>query len=212
MTKYILMTQVNFTEEDYKNWEPLSLQETLKLLKGLTISWAFAGGYAIELFVGESFRDHGDMDILIQRKDQLKIQQHLADWELYRAALPGLKYWEKDEFLQGKIKDIWARPDADSPWKLQIMLFDVEERQWIYKRDPEIREDLEKMTYPTTSGIRYLAPEIQLLYKAKNIRPKDQQDFEKAMPMLDKAAKLWLFKALRKGYPQGHVWIDSLQS
>jgi len=202
----------HFTKVDYLNWNPLSLDEVITLLTNLEIPWAIAGGYAIELFVGSSFRSHSDIDILIERKDQLRLQEYLSSWQLYRAALPGLTYWEQGEFLQGKYKDIWARPDAKSPWRLQIMLFDTERSSWIFKRDPSIRGELVHMWKSHEKGIYYLAPEIQLLYKAKTeIIEKDQLDFDKAAPLLDANAKKWLLSCLQKRFPEGHLWIQLLE-
>ncbi len=41
-------------------------------------------------------------------------------------------------------------------------------------------------------GIEYLRPEIQLLHKANGLRPKDQEDFEVCLPLLDDTARRWL--------------------
>jgi len=60
-----------------------------------------------------------------------------------------------------------------------------------------------------SSGIRYLAPEIQLLYKAKAYRPKDQADFERIVPRLDATARSWLRHSLEKTLP-GHSWLTVL--
>lgn len=204
------MSIPSFSEEDYRNWKPLSLQETLVLLREVGIPWAFAGGYSLELFVGKVYRPHGDIDILVQRKDQLRLQTHLSNWELFRAAFEGLKYWEKDEYLETGIQDIWARPNKNSPWKLQIMLFDTEDDQWLYKRNTDIRRNLDETFLESPAGVPYLAPEIQLLYKSIAVRQKDQLDFDQVLPELDNPAKQWLLRCLKKGYPQGHPWIGAL--
>lgn len=54
------------------------------------------------------------------------------------------------------------------------------------------------------------ANEVQLLYKACNTRPKDQQDFEAAIPLLDRAARTWLHDQLRLLEPDGHLWWERL--
>jgi hypothetical protein len=40
----------------------------------------------------------------------------------------------------------------------------------------------------SSEGIPYLAPEIQLLYKARDARPEDQADFKCCAPLLDSQA------------------------
>jgi hypothetical protein len=53
------------------------------------------------------------------------------------------------------------------------------------------------------------APEIQLLYKSKSIRPKDQTDFDTVIGLLDKDARAWLRKSLAIMSPY-HAWLSSL--
>lgn len=49
-----------------------------------------------------------------------------------------------------------------------------------------------------------------LLYKAKNLRNFDQQDFEQAEPLLDRPARRWLVNAIARVHP-GHVWLEVLK-
>jgi hypothetical protein len=57
--------------------------------------------------------------------------------------------------------------------------------------------------------IPYLAPEIQLLYKAKGRRPKDEADFMHTLPALDRERRQWLRNALTMAHPR-HPWLDLL--
>lgn len=58
-------------------------------------------------------------------------------------------------------------------------------------------------------GIRYLQPELQLLYKAKGQRAKDDADFAATLPFLDAERRDWLRNALTRTLP-GHDWIAPL--
>ena len=58
-------------------------------------------------------------------------------------------------------------------------------------------------------GITYLQPQIQLLYKAKGLRAKDQLDFDSTLPHLDEARRHWLRDSLQRTLP-GHPWIECL--
>jgi hypothetical protein len=60
------------------------------------------------------------------------------------------------------------------------------------------------------SGLPILAPEIELLYKSKSIRPKDRHDFEAIVPRLSAEARDWLREALSVVSP-GHPWIEELK-
>ncbi len=63
----------------------------------------------------------------------------------------------------------------------------------------------------TDDGIPYLAPEIQLLYKAKQPRPKDEADLARTLPYLDPESHQWLTQALALVHP-GHPWLTRLES
>ena len=131
--------------------------------------------------------------------------------ELYWATKPGLKRWEQDEWISEGFYDIWCRSDEAGPWQLQIMLFDTEGEHWLFKRDPKIRKPVSSIFQITRSGIPYLCPEIQLLYKAKaKTIEKDKIDFDAVSPLLDQSARLWLIESLQKCFPEGHGWIKKL--
>lgn len=77
------------------------------------------------------------------------------------------------------------------------------------RRAPHIRRPLSSIVRRSSSGAPYLAPEIQLLYKTRSARSRDQHDFDAVIPSLDEAACLWLRSALLRADP-GHRWIGRL--
>jgi hypothetical protein len=197
--------------EDIDTWQPLSVEEVADLLSGLQVPWWIAGGWAIDLFVGRQTRPHADTDVLIRRGDQLEVQKYLSDWDLHKTQQPGLKPWPAGEFLTRPVDDIWCRPTSGSPWSLQLMLLNTDGDQWVFKRDPSIRGHLDGVGRRTSCGVPYLAPEIQLLYKAKvETLDKDQADFDAAVALMSQSACDWLLRCLTKLFPQGHVWIGGL--
>jgi len=52
-------------------------------------------------------------------------------------------------------------------------------------------------------------PEVVLLFKAGSPRPKDERDFELALPSLDERRRGWLHDALNLVHP-GHPWLDAV--
>lgn len=79
---------------------------------------------------------------------------------------------------------------------------------WTYKRDARIRLPFASILW-TVDDITYLRPEVQLLHKAKALRPQDQADFTACLPLLDSPAREWLRGALDVAHP-GHVWLTDL--
>ncbi len=193
-------------------WSPLSLEQVADLFRGFHGHWWLAGGYAIEAFVGRHIREHGDIDILVRRDEQLLVQEHLRDWDIHYGARPGLAPWRQGQFLDERYHDIWCRRTPGDPWSVQLMLLDTSEGKWIYRRDPEICGNISQLGYRSSDGIPCLSPHIQLLYKAKSETiPKDQTDFEAATPLMSQSAQAWLLTSLRRRFPEDHPWVAALR-
>ena len=117
--------------------------------------------------------------------------------------------WPLDEALDADIHDVWCRTTPTQPWALQLMLADTKDDSWLFRRMPTIRRSIDTIGCGAGSGIPYLAPEIQLLYKAKRPRPKDEADFAQVLPALDQERRQWLSTALAVAHP-GHPWLECL--
>src|SRR5579875_2563143 len=104
-------------------WEPLTPPDVVRKFAGVTAPWWIAGGYAIELFVGKPLRPHGDIDVLLLRRDQALIHEVLAGWDIHAADPPGtLRPWPAGERLPEHVHDIFCRERPDGPWRMQLML------------------------------------------------------------------------------------------
>ena len=199
------------TEIPYSQWQPLSVPEVVQLFSNAPFSWGLAGGYAVEQFVGTPIRDHGDIDVIVYRDQQLELQGWLSDWQLFAADPPGsLRPWTKSEYLPYGIHDIWGYTSVHA-WRLQIMLTEVEGGRWFSRRSRLIggqRGDL-IVTYRSVPCIRV---EVQLLYKAKDPRSKDDLDFKACLPLMSVEERQWLTTGLEVLYPEGHPWIQLLHA
>jgi aminoglycoside-2''-adenylyltransferase len=189
------------------SWEPATPDEVAELFSAHA-PWWLAGGYAIELAVGHAFREHGDIDVLLLRRDQLAAQWVLAGWEWWAADPPGaLRPWLPGEVLGTEVHDIWCRPGPDQPWRIQVMLDESDGDDWVSHRNPGIRRPVAEIGQ--TGPIPHLKPEIQLFYKAKNHRPKDDLDFATTLPLLHQHQRTWLSKAITGTYGP-HPWLGAI--
>lgn len=196
--------------DGFDNWMPLSLDDVMALFRDASFLWWIAGGWCIDLFVGRQTRPHADTDVQLLRRDSLAVQDLLRGWEVYAADPPGtLRTWEYGEALERDIHDIWCRRSGPAPWALQLNLVDTDGDTWLYRRDQRIRRPLSEIGLRDAAGRPYLAPEIQLLYKAKGLRPKDWADFLVAAPLLPATGKRWLREALGVAHPR-HPWLEHL--
>jgi hypothetical protein len=60
------------------------------------------------------------------------------------------------------------------------------------------------------AGVPFLAPQVQLYYKAGSLRPKDLIDFDTALPVLSPLERSWLHTAIQRQDP-GHAWLGQLR-
>lgn len=175
---------------------PLSLHEARNVFAGFGAPWWIAGGVALELFAGTAIRAHGDLDILILRRDQDRLRETLKGWHL---SVPdgagGLRAWREGERLDPPINNVWCRRDAAAPWSLEILLDDADGDRWVSRRCKAVSRSLSSLGWLYERGIPVLAPEIQLFYKAKNPRPQDDIDAAAVLPLLNVAQRFWLDEA-----------------
>ncbi|MEU9314448.1 amino acid transporter [Streptomyces sp. NPDC048295] len=201
------------TETPWGAWDPPPPDEAARLFAPLRVPWWIAGGYAVEFAVGRAFREHGDIDVLLLRRDQLAAQHLLADWEWWAADPPGtLRRWLAGEVLPPYVHDIWCRPGPDEPWRVQLMLDDAEGGDWLFRRDPRIRLPVGRLGRLSGDGVPYLRPEVQLLYKARSPRPKDERDFARVLPVLTADQRAWLTETLTLAEGAGHPWAARLRA
>ena len=155
-------------------WEPLTPAAVRALFAGAGFSWWIAGGWSLDLLVGRQTRRHTDIDVTVLRPDIALVRARFATWDLHVADPPGsgtLRPWPVGAELTPELHDVWCRRAEGEPWRVQIMIDDVEREEWVYRRDARIRRPLAALrgraSYP---DMPVLSPEIQLLYKSKGQR------------------------------------------
>ena len=179
----------------------------------LGVVWWIAGGWALDLHLGRQTREHADIDVGVARRDHLRVQSLLAcEWQLFKAHQSCLAPWPAAEELREPVHDVWARRDERSPWAFQLMLVEVRDGLWIYRRLPEIRLPLAEVLAGSRDGVPYLRPEVQLLYKggSSSRRPRDLEDLRRMLPALSAAQVAWLRASLARQFPHGHKWLAEL--
>lgn len=200
------------TREQDRPWQPLSPQQVADVLRDAAFPWWIAGGFAIEAFVGQTFRPHGDIDVLMLRRDRLAARALLKGWDCWAADPPGtLRPWPADEMLPASIDHIWCRRNFGDPWRFQLMLDDADGEAWHSRRSGLVTRPIADMGWRNAAGIPFLAPEIQLFYKAKSPRPKDEQDFAETLPHLSEQRMAWLRNAIRAAYGSENAWLERLR-
>ena len=178
-------------------------------LAQVSVPWWIAGGWAIDFFLNQPSRRHTDLDIGVLRRDVVDLLAALPDWEYFEAHDRALTRLTIGVAPRAEVHSLWCRPKETTEWCLEIMLDESDGDCWVFRRAHSIRRSLSSLTRVNASGIRYLAPEVQLLYKAKAVRPRDQADFDRVVPRLDTVARSWLCDSLALTSP-GHSWLTLL--
>lgn len=204
-------------ENLYGRWAQRTPADVAELFSGYPGTWWIAGGWALEAFTGQA-RGHDDIDPSVLRVELPMLREHLAGrlhlWTATRGALaPLLPDDDPDgaaaDVLPDDCGQVWTRRSAFDPWEYDVLLSPGKPGEWIYRRDESIRLPMAAALW-RHNGVPYLQPEIQLLYKASALRPKDQADFAATLPHLDERRRRWLHDALLKTTDPQHPWAVEL--
>jgi len=197
------------TELALARWDAADPARAAAWLADVRVPWWIAGGWALDLFLDTTSRVHTDLDVGVLRRDIANVLAALPTWEIFEARGGALTRLRSGALPRADVHSLWCRPMGSANWAVEILLDESDGEFWLFRRNPSIRRPLSTMTRCDASGLRYLAPEIQLLYKAKTVRSNDQADSERVVPRLDAAARAWLRDSLERTAP-GHSWLAIL--
>lgn len=177
------------------------IEKTLALVRPLPCAWWVAGGWGLDMFLGKQTRPHQDIEIAIARADQKQL--------LLLPGLAGIEYVEDKELkpwrgqaLELPVHELHARFYTGET--LEILLNEFDADDWIFRRNKNIR-----LPRTAFAGKAHLPAEVILLYKSKNPRPQDEQDFSAALERLDSGQCRWLSESIFRDYP-AHSWLKKL--
>lgn len=187
---------------DLGPWEPLGLDSVVETFASAPFRWWISGGHALDLHLGRTWRSHQDTDVGVVRQDLSSLRALLVRWDLQVAAAGQLTPWGGEPLEAARHQNnVWCRLTADGPWVLDVTIGEGTDETWIYRRDPSVSVPWDMAVLRTTEGVPYLAPELQLLYKSKDLRPKDEVDAAEVIPSLDARQRGLLSGLLAPDHP-----------
>jgi hypothetical protein len=191
--------------DEFGPWEPLSTAELTRVFEGAPFRWWVTGGVALELFMGRSWREHEDSDIGICRLDAGQLYRWMDGFVLFVAAGGRLRPWDGRALRAARSENnVWAKHRRDGAWCLDITIGEGDDLRWVYRRDPTVQRSWAETVRTNPQGMQYLAPEIQLLFKAKGLRPKDTLDADVVIGAMEPERRAWLGAHL----PVTHPWQE----
>ncbi|TDD42655.1 hypothetical protein E1263_42080 [Kribbella antibiotica] len=143
------------------------------------------------------------MDVSIFACDVPVLRAHVGErWHLWNLAGGDMRpLTNKHPDVFGPASQVWVREHGDAPWVIDLPLTPDTNGLWTSKYFPEHTARLEDATWVAGDGVRYLRPELVLLFKARLHRSKDRHDFDRAWPLLSTAKQDWLRETVRRFYP-----------
>jgi hypothetical protein len=194
-------------ENEFGRWEPLELDAALNIFSMLASRWWVTGGHALELFVGRSWRTHDDIDISFCRSSSTQVWAALRTWDLHIAAAGVLRPWTGSSLnAERHENNVWCRVTPQDPWCLDLTISEGDDKRWIFRRDPSLQLPWSDAVLTSDSGVPYLAPELQLLFKSEAPRPKDTIDAKAVLPELNRRQTAFL----RHHLAINHLWQELL--
>ena len=118
-------------------WTP---DQAALALEGVTAPWAVAGGWALDLWLGEQTREHGDLEIALPsvffgeiqaRLEGLGLEFFAIDDGQVIALAPG-------EAPARRTHQTWVMDPAVNGWRMDIFREPGDARTWIYRRTGDL--------------------------------------------------------------------------
>jgi hypothetical protein len=188
-------------------WDAWGPGEVAGRLAGTDARWYVVGGWALDLFLGEPTRPHEDLEIGVAAGDFDAVRAALGDHEF--DVVGSGRRWPLNSPAFARTYQTWVRDPASGVYRLDVFREPHDCDTWIFRRDETLRLPYSRVLLRTPQGVPYLTPEIVLLFKAKEPRPKDHADLDVVLPTLGPVRRAWLRRALARRYP-GHPWLALL--
>ena len=173
--------------------------------------WCVAGGWALDLWLGQVTRDHWGVDIAVLRDHQLDLRQHLPDFTFKLAATRGgrpIVWRDAKQMLMLPVHELFAADRATGrAWR--IFLDESDGIEWYDRQGGDVRMNLAGWRWHGAGGVPVLNPLIVLLHKSRRPEAKDELDFRLAVERLTDSQKSWLHVALLRQDAE-HPWLDVL--
>jgi hypothetical protein len=187
-------------------WTPNQVAERLA---GVGTPWCVVAGWALDLFRGERSRPHGDLEIAVPAAGFAEVRDRFSEYA-FDAVGRGRIWAEAGAEALAATHQTWLRDRASGRFLFDVFREPHEGDTWICRSDESLRLPYDVIIERTAEGIPYLVPELVLLFKAKDTRPKDHADFDGVLPLLSQARRDALSKWLSRMRP-GHPWPAALK-
>jgi len=194
--------------------------------------WALGGGWAVDAWIGQVTREHGDVDVIVFADDHRALFEHLHGWQLvHHQNLPddGNELWQGQriyppDHLHGRLDRGEPTPEGGALWATEGWHLDVQFNQrrgdeWVLSTEPLVTLPVDLCARPSALQAPTVVPHVVVFYKATayvgtkhHLRPRDEADFLALLPLLTDGHRAWLREAVSRVYEGEHPWLTQLSS
>jgi aminoglycoside-2''-adenylyltransferase len=194
---------------DDAEWAPWRPEDAASALAGLEAPWAVAAGWAVDLFLGAERREHEDLEVALPAVRFAEAAERLSGLDFHVVAPGTAVPVGAAAGLLETHHQTWGLDRAAYRWRIDVFREPSEGDTWICRRDGRIRLPYAELIEHTDDGIPYVRPEVVLLFKAKQARPKDEGDLAAVLPRLGASRRRLLAGWVELVHP-GHFWLPDL--
>jgi hypothetical protein len=199
---------------------PEHVKHIVDVMSGFPAPWALGGGWAVDAWIGEVTREHGDVDVIVFADDHRALFEQLRGWQLaHHQNLPdgGNELWQGQrihppDHLHGRLDRGEALPKGGALWATDGWHLDVQFNQrrgdeLVLSTEPLVTLPVDQCTRPSPLRAPTIAPHVLIFYKAIDMRRRDKLDFARLLPLLTEGQRAWLHDAISL---VGHPWLSEL--
>lgn len=195
----------------YGPWQPFTMAQVQGIFGDWDRPWWVAGGWALDAATGTT-RHHDDVDVAFFVEDLPRLR-HLLE--------PRFHLWSVGSHLMRAITDeqpdlhemsrqVWIREHAYAPWRADLLATAGSANRFTVHFDPTFGATLDEASWVAPDGIRYLAPDLVLAFKARARRSKDEIDLERTLPVLTPTQLTRLTDLVVRLDPE-HPWLTRIR-
>jgi hypothetical protein len=193
-------------DAEWDAWEP---EAAATRLAGVEAPWYVAAGWAIDLFLGRRRRDHEDLELGVPADRFEEVVAVLGELDFHVVTRGRVEPLADAGDLMETTHQTWGLDRSANVWRVDLFREPSAGGEWVCRRDDSIRLPYADLIEHTAAGIPYARPEVVLLFKAKDARPKDESDLAAVLPQLNVERKHLLAEWISRVHP-GHFWLPDL--
>ncbi len=197
---------MRWDDADWDAWHP---EDAAARLAGLDVPWYVAAGWAIDLFLGKQRREHEDLELGVPADRFDEVAAALGELDFHVVTRGRVEPLAEAGELIEIAHQTWGLDRSANVWRVDLFREPTTGGEWVSRRDPSIRLPYAELIEHTAGGIPYARPEVVLLFKAKDARPKDESDLAAVLPHLGLERRRLLAEWIALVHP-GHFWLPDL--